>query len=55
LARFEPATFGSSGKHTNHYTNKATVCGYENMSEDRKLGKDNVIIMKQKGGRASST
>jgi hypothetical protein len=25
LAGFEPATFGSSGKHTNHYTTKATV------------------------------
>jgi hypothetical protein len=24
LCRFEPATFGSSGKHTNHYTTKAT-------------------------------
>jgi hypothetical protein len=24
LAGFEPATFGSSGKHTNHYTPKAT-------------------------------
>jgi hypothetical protein len=24
LAVFEPATFGSSGKHTNHYTTKAT-------------------------------
>jgi hypothetical protein len=24
LAGFEPATFGSSGKHTNHYTIKAT-------------------------------
>jgi hypothetical protein len=24
LAGFEPATFGSSGKHTNHYTTKAT-------------------------------
>jgi hypothetical protein len=24
LAGFEPATFGSSGKHTNHYTSKAT-------------------------------
>jgi hypothetical protein len=22
---FEPATFGSSGQHTNHYTTKATV------------------------------
>jgi hypothetical protein len=22
---FEPATFGSSGKHTNHYTTKATL------------------------------
>jgi hypothetical protein len=28
LARFEPATFGSSGKHTNHYTTKATTVGY---------------------------
>jgi hypothetical protein len=25
LAGFEPATFGSSGKHTNYYTTKATV------------------------------
>jgi hypothetical protein len=25
LAGFEPATFGSSGKHTNHYTTKATT------------------------------
>jgi hypothetical protein len=24
LAGFEPAIFGSSGKHTNHYTAKAT-------------------------------
>jgi hypothetical protein len=24
LAGFKPATFGSSGKHTNHYTTKAT-------------------------------
>jgi hypothetical protein len=24
LARFEPTTFGSSGKHTNHYTTKVT-------------------------------
>jgi hypothetical protein len=24
LAKFEPAIFGSSGKHTNHYTTKAT-------------------------------
>jgi hypothetical protein len=24
LAGFDPATFGSSGKHTNHYTTKAT-------------------------------
>jgi hypothetical protein len=24
LAGFEPATFGSSGKHTNHYTTKVT-------------------------------
>jgi hypothetical protein len=24
LAGFEPATFVSSGKHTNHYTTKAT-------------------------------
>jgi hypothetical protein len=24
LAGFEPATFGSSGKHSNHYTTKAT-------------------------------
>jgi hypothetical protein len=24
LAGFEPTTFGSSGKHTNHYTMKAT-------------------------------
>jgi hypothetical protein len=24
LGRFEPATFGPSGKHTNHYTTKAT-------------------------------
>jgi hypothetical protein len=22
---FEPATFGSSGQHTNHYTTKATI------------------------------
>jgi hypothetical protein len=27
LAGFEPATFGSSGKHTNHYTTKTTVLG----------------------------
>jgi hypothetical protein len=27
LGRFEPTTFGSSGKHTNHYTTEATsVC-----------------------------
>jgi hypothetical protein len=26
LGGFEPATFGSSGKHTNHFTTKAT-CG----------------------------
>jgi hypothetical protein len=25
LARFEPTTFGSSGKHTNHYTTKVTL------------------------------
>jgi hypothetical protein len=25
LAGFEPANFGSSGKHTNHYTTKATL------------------------------
>jgi hypothetical protein len=25
LAGFEPATFGSSGKHTNHYTTKETL------------------------------
>jgi hypothetical protein len=25
LAGFEPATFGSSGKNTNHYTAKATM------------------------------
>jgi hypothetical protein len=25
LAGFEPATFGSSGKHTNHYTTEATM------------------------------
>jgi hypothetical protein len=25
LAGFESATFGSSGKHTNHYTTKATI------------------------------
>jgi hypothetical protein len=31
LAGFEPATFGSSGKHTNHYTTKATRWG-ETMS-----------------------
>jgi hypothetical protein len=24
LAGFEPATFGSSGKHTNHYTTEVT-------------------------------
>jgi hypothetical protein len=24
MAGFEPATFGSSGKHTNHYISKAT-------------------------------
>jgi hypothetical protein len=24
IGRFEPATFGSSGKHTNHYTTEAT-------------------------------
>jgi hypothetical protein len=24
LAWFKPATFGSSGKHTNHYTTEAT-------------------------------
>jgi hypothetical protein len=23
---FEPATFGSSGQHTNHYTIKETIC-----------------------------
>jgi hypothetical protein len=27
LAGFEPATFGSSRKHTNHYTNEATSIG----------------------------
>jgi hypothetical protein len=27
LAGFEPATFGSSGKHTNHYTTEATLQG----------------------------
>jgi hypothetical protein len=26
LAVLEPATFGSSGKHTNNYTTKATLC-----------------------------
>jgi hypothetical protein len=25
---FEPATFGSSGQHTNHYTTKATIACY---------------------------
>jgi hypothetical protein len=25
---FEPATFGSSGQHTNHYTTKATIVMY---------------------------
>jgi hypothetical protein len=25
LPGFEPATFGSSGQHTNHYTTKATL------------------------------
>jgi hypothetical protein len=25
LAGFEPATFGPCGKHTNHYTTKATL------------------------------
>jgi hypothetical protein len=25
---FEPATFGSSGQHTNHYTTKATQLTY---------------------------
>jgi hypothetical protein len=25
LAGFEPTTFGSSGKHTNHYTTKVTL------------------------------
>jgi hypothetical protein len=25
LAGFEPAAFGSSGKHTNHYTTKETL------------------------------
>jgi hypothetical protein len=32
---FEPATFGSSGKHTSHYTTKTTVCkltGFKFMS-----------------------
>jgi hypothetical protein len=29
LAWFEPATFGSSDKHTNHYTTKATWLSYE--------------------------
>jgi hypothetical protein len=28
LARFEPATFGSGDKHTNHYTAKATILTY---------------------------
>jgi hypothetical protein len=27
LAGFEPATFGYSDKHTNHYTTKATTWG----------------------------
>jgi hypothetical protein len=27
LAVFEPATFGSSGKRTNHFTTKATNVG----------------------------
>jgi hypothetical protein len=28
LAGFQPATFASSGKHTNHYTTKATTTGF---------------------------
>jgi hypothetical protein len=28
LVRFEPATFGSSGQHTNRYTTKATHLAY---------------------------
>jgi hypothetical protein len=28
LAEFEPANFGSSSKHTNHYTTKATEARY---------------------------
>jgi hypothetical protein len=28
---FEPATFGSSGQHTNHYTTKVTIKLYVNL------------------------
>jgi hypothetical protein len=39
LAGFEPATFGSSGKHTNHYTTKAIAFGgkrYADLNNNKK-------------------
>jgi hypothetical protein len=32
LARFEPATFGCSSKHTNHYTTEVTKEDYISLS-----------------------
>jgi hypothetical protein len=34
LAKFEPMTLGSSGKHTNHYTTKVTVLHIRRASYD---------------------
>jgi hypothetical protein len=42
LARFEPATFGSSGKHTNHYTTKVTVAHY---FEENGMPQISILIM----------
>jgi hypothetical protein len=38
LAGFEPATFGSSGKHTNHYTTKATLLTLLGIRDQRDTG-----------------
>jgi hypothetical protein len=48
LALFEPATFGSNGKHTNHYTTEVTINVYfvKKFTSERKwqVENDNALV-----------
>jgi hypothetical protein len=45
LAGFKPATFGSSGKHTNHYTTEATDTRLYKQTQRKGVAKCVLIIL----------